>query len=66
MFGLKQLIEVPTRVTCSSSTIIDHLLASFPNRVSLMLDFLITKLYTALEKSPESKEVRTNKLDAVH
>ena len=23
--------------------------------VSLMLDFLITKLYTALEKSPESK-----------
>ena len=34
MFGLKQLIEVPTRVTCSSSTIIDHTLASFPNRVS--------------------------------
>ena len=33
MFGLKQLIEVPTRVTCSSSTIIDHILASFPNRV---------------------------------
>ena len=34
MFGLKQLIEVPTCVTCSSSTIIDHILASFPNRVS--------------------------------
>ena len=34
MFGLKQLIEVPTRVTCSSSTIIDHILASFPDRVS--------------------------------
>ena len=34
MFGLKQLIEVPARVTCSSSTIIDHILASFPNRVS--------------------------------
>ena len=34
MFGLKQLIEVPTHVTCSSSTIIDHILASFPNRVS--------------------------------
>ena len=34
MFGLKQLIEVPTRVTCSSSTIIDHMLGSFPNRVS--------------------------------
>ena len=34
MFGLKQLIEVPTLVTCSSSTIIDHILASFSNRVS--------------------------------
>ena len=34
MFGLKQLIEVPTCVTCSSSTIMDHILASFPNRVS--------------------------------
>ena len=34
MFGLKQLIEVPTRVTCSSSTIIDHILATFSNRVS--------------------------------
>ena len=34
MFGLKQLIEVPTRVTCSSSTIMDQILASFPDRVS--------------------------------
>ena len=34
MLGLKQLIEVPTRVTCSSSTVIDNILASFPNRVS--------------------------------
>ena len=34
IFGLKQLIEVPTCVTCSSSTIIDHILPSFPNRVS--------------------------------
>ena len=34
MFSLKQIIEVPTRVTCSSSTVIDHILASFPNRVS--------------------------------
>ena len=30
-----------------------------------MLDCLITKLYTALEKSSEAKEVRTSKLDAV-
>ena len=34
MFGLKQLIEIRTRVTCSSSTIIDHILASFPDKVS--------------------------------
>ena len=34
MFGFKQLIEVLTRVTCSSSTIIDHILASFPSRAS--------------------------------
>ena len=34
MFGLKQLIGDPTRVTCTSSTIIDHILANFPNRVS--------------------------------
>ena len=34
MFGLKQLIESPTRITCSSSSIIDHILASFPNWVT--------------------------------
>ena len=34
MFGLKQLIEAPTCVTCSSSTIMNHILASLPNRVS--------------------------------
>ena len=33
-FGLKQLIIVPTRVTTGSSTIIDHVLASFPERVT--------------------------------
>ena len=34
MPGLKQLIKSPTRVTCSTSTLIDHILASFPSRVS--------------------------------
>ena len=34
MFGLKLLIESPTRITCSSSSIIDHILASFPDRVT--------------------------------
>ena len=32
--GLKQLIIVSTRVTTGSSTIIDHVLASFPKRVT--------------------------------
>ena len=32
MFDLKQFIEVPTRITCSSSTIIGYMLASFLNR----------------------------------
>ena len=34
MFGLKHLIESPTRITCSSSSIIDHILASFLDRVT--------------------------------
>ena len=34
MFGLKQLIESPTQIACSSSSIIDHILASFPDRVT--------------------------------
>ena len=32
--GLKQSIKVPTRITYSSSTIIDHTLASYPERVT--------------------------------
>ena len=34
MSGLEQLIESPTRITCSSSSVIDHILASFPDRVT--------------------------------
>ena len=33
LFGLKQLIKCPTRVRCSSS-ILDHVLAIFRDRVS--------------------------------
>ena len=33
-FGLKQIIKVPTSTTTSSSTIIDHILASYPERVT--------------------------------
>ena len=34
MYGLKQRIKSPTRVTCSTSTLTDHILTSFPSRVS--------------------------------
>ena len=34
MHGLNQLIQCPTRVTCSTSTVIDHVLDSFPSSVS--------------------------------
>ena len=31
---MKQLIKCPTRATCNSSSILDHVLTSFPDRVS--------------------------------
>ena len=34
LHGLEQLIKPPTRATCSSSSLIDHMLAIFPERVS--------------------------------
>ena len=34
MHGLKQLIQSLTRVTCSTSTLTDHILTSAPSRVS--------------------------------
>ena len=34
VFNLKQLISCPACITCSSSTIIDHILASYPDRFS--------------------------------
>ena len=48
-----------------------HILVSFPDRISQLgvIDVelsVITNLFTALEKSPELKEERTSKLDAVH
>ena len=32
VFSLHQLIRVPTRITCNSATIIDHMLESYPER----------------------------------
>ena len=33
-FSLHQLIKVPTRITCNSATIIDHILTSYQERVT--------------------------------
>ena len=32
MYDFEQLIESPTRVTCSTSSLIDHILTAFPER----------------------------------
>ena len=33
-FSLHQLIKAPTRITCNSATIIDHILTSYSKRVT--------------------------------
>ena len=34
LYGLEQLMKSPTWVTCSTSSLIDHILTTFPERVS--------------------------------
>ena len=34
MFGLTQIVKYPTRITFSSTSLIDHIFASFPERIS--------------------------------
>ena len=34
MFGLTQIIKSPARITCSSTSLIDHILESVPDRIS--------------------------------
>ena len=34
MFGLTKIIKSPTRKTCSSTSLINHILASLPERIS--------------------------------
>ena len=34
MFGLKQIIKSPMRITCRNTFLIDHILASIPSQVS--------------------------------
>ena len=33
-YGLEQLIKTPTRITCSTSSLIDHILKTFPEKTS--------------------------------
>ena len=37
-FSLHLLMKVPTRITCNSATIIDHILASYPERERELLN----------------------------
>ena len=39
--GMHQLIKVPTRIPCNGTTIIDHILASYPERELLNRALLI-------------------------
>ena len=60
--GLKQLIQALTRVTCSTSTLIDHTLTSAPSRVSQkgVINVGVSDhqlIFSAQEKFPESKQV---------
>ena len=34
LYGLEQLIKSLTRITCSTSSLIDHILTTFPERIS--------------------------------
>ena len=59
-FSLKQLMRVPTRITSSSLTIIDHILASYPKE-SLSVDLYILlcriiSFFTVLGKSFKLRE----------
>ena len=57
MFGIKQLIESPTPITCSRSSIIDYVLANFPDRLTqrwiLNVGLSHQQLLTIQEKLPE-------------
>ena len=54
--GIKQIIEAPTRVTWSSSTITDAMLAKKKNKkASLMLNCLIINLFVVQESLEKQK-----------
>ena len=69
-FSLKQLISCPTRISCSSPTIIDHILASQPENVSqkrsLALKFRIVSLYFVLGKLLKLRQDHIKKSISAH
>ena len=69
-FSLKQLISCPTRISCSSPTIIDHILASQPENVSqkrsLALKFRIVNLYFVLGKLLKLRQDQIKKSIPAH
>ena len=67
-FSLHQLIKVPTRITCNSATIIDHILASYPERVTqqgiIDVGLSVHQLIFCTKKFIGFKEVCTNILNS--
>ena len=66
LFCLKQLIKYPTRVTCNSSSILDHVLASFLNSISqsgvIDIDISDHQLIYCTRKTARIKATAINKL----
>ena len=69
-FSLKQLIFCPTCISCSSSTIIDHIFTSYPDRVSqkgkLDIGILIISLYFVPKKLLKLRQGSINKSVSAH
>ena len=67
-FTMHRLIKVPTRITCNSATTIDHILASYPERVTQqgIINEVLSdhQLIFVQEKFLGLKEARTNKLNS--
>ena len=69
-FSLKQFISCSTCISCSSPTIIDHIFASYPDRVSRKritdIEFLIISFYFVLEKLCKLRQGLINKSVSAH
>ena len=67
-FSLHQLIKVPARITCDRATIIDHILASYPERVTqqgiIDVGLFDHQLIFCARKIPRIKIARSNKLNS--